>query len=148
MSSNYTMIHYEVTSTMTIQEDILTELTAEPITKIIGEPGQGDIHILKAELAEQVTKIKTIEDMADKGHKHGVLVLVLGQTQYGKVIRNETVHWTTPKDLGGYDDTIQDNDTVFDRSKSEKKHARKVIKYEKFLGVEESLCTLILQAVK
>ena len=37
---------------------------------------------------------------------------------------------------------------AFDRSKREKKHARKVIEYEKFLGVEESLCTLILQAVE
>ena len=31
---------------MTIREDILGELMAEPITKINGEPGQGDIIIL------------------------------------------------------------------------------------------------------
>ena len=37
---------------------------------------------------------------------------------------------------------------AFDRSKSEKKYARKVIEYEKFLGIEESLQTLFLQAMK
>ena len=37
---------------MTIQEENLVELTAEPITKIIGEPGQDDLHVLEAELAE------------------------------------------------------------------------------------------------
>ena len=36
---------------------------------------------------------------------------------------------------------------AFDQSKSEKKHARRLIAYDKFLGVEESLQTLILQAV-
>ena len=41
----------------------------------------------------------------------------------------------------------QAKDTAFDQSKSEKKHAWKVIEYEKFLGVEESLQSLILQAV-
>ena len=51
------------------------------------------------------------------------------------------------KDLGGCNVTVQAKDTTFDQSKSEKKHARKLIEYEKFLGVEESLRTLILQAV-
>ena len=55
---------------MTIQEDILAELTAEPITKIIGEPGQGDINILEAKLTEQVAKIKTMEDLVKKGRKY------------------------------------------------------------------------------
>ena len=131
---------------MTIQEDILAELVAEPITKIIGEPGQGDINILEVELAEWVAKIKTTEDLIKKGRKHGFLVL--GQKQYGTVIGNEEVLWTTAEDLGGYDDTIQAKDTAFDRSKSKKKYARKVIEYEKFLGVEESLRTLILQVVE
>ena len=37
---------------MIIQVNILAELTMEPITKIIGEPGQGDLNVLKAELME------------------------------------------------------------------------------------------------
>ena len=129
---------------MHVQEDILVELTAEPITKIIGELGQGDINILEAELPEQVAKIKTTEDSVKKGRKYGFFVLVLGQMQHGKVI----VQWTTPKDPGKYDETIQAKDTAFNRSKSEKKHARRVIEYEKFLGVEECLCTLIIHAVE
>ena len=84
---------------MTIQEDILVELTAEPITKIIGEPEQRDISVLEGELAEQVAKIKTTEDSV-KGRKYGFLVLVLGQMWYGKVIGNDEVQWTTPKDPG------------------------------------------------
>ena len=39
------------------------------------------------------------------------------------------------EDPGGYNQTIQAKDTAFDRSKSEKKHARQVIEYEKFLGI-------------
>ena len=49
---------------------------------------------------------------------------------------------------GVYDDNIQAKDTAFKRSNSEKKHSRRVIKYEKFLGVEESLLTLILKVIK
>ena len=64
---------------------------------------------------------------------------VLGQIWYGMVIGNKMVQWTTTKDPRGHDDNIQAKDMAFDRSKSEKKHARKVIKQEEFLGVEESL---------
>ena len=86
--------------------------------------------------------------MVNKGHKYRYLVLVLRQTQHGRVIGNKTVQWTTPEDPGGYDDNIQAKDTAFGRSKSEKRHARKVIEYKKFLGVEERLQTLILQAME
>ena len=58
---------------------------------------------------------------------------------------NKTVQWTTPEYPRGDDNIIKANNIAFDRSKSEKKHARRVIKYEKFLGVEESLHTFILQ---
>ena len=51
---------------MTVQEDILAELTADPIKKITVEPGKGDINILEAELAEQVAKLKTTEDIVKK----------------------------------------------------------------------------------
>ena len=51
---------------MTVWEEILAELMAEPIKKIIGEPGQGDINKLESELAKQVAKIKTTEDMLKK----------------------------------------------------------------------------------
>ena len=55
---------------------------------------------------------------------------------------------TTLEDSVGYDDNIQSMDMAFDRSKSEKKHAQKVIEFEKILGIEESLHMLILQAVE
>ena len=58
------------------------------------------------------------------------------------IIGNEEVIWTTSVDLGV--DTIQAKDTAFDRSKSKKKHARQVIKCEKFFGVDKSL----LEALK
>ena len=38
---------------MTVQENILTKLTAESITKIIGEWGQGDISNLESELPKK-----------------------------------------------------------------------------------------------
>ena len=72
-----------------------------------------------------------------KGRKYGFLVLVLSKQQYGMVVGNGEVQWTTTKDPGGYNDTIQAKGT-----------ARWVIEYEKFLGVEESLLTLILQVVE
>ena len=40
----------------------------EPITKIIGEPEQGDKNILEAELTKLVIEIKTTEEMVEKGH--------------------------------------------------------------------------------
>ena len=66
-----------------------------------------------------------LQKTVDKRDEYRFLVLVLGQTQHGKVIGNETVQWTTPEDPGGYDDTIQAKDMAFERSKSEKKHAKK-----------------------
>ena len=64
---------------MTIREDILAELTVDPITKIIGEAGQGDLNILEAELTEQAAKIKTTEDMTEQGCKYGFLISILGK---------------------------------------------------------------------
>ena len=64
------------------------------------------------------------------------------------LIGNKMIQWRTPEDPGGYDDNIQVKVMAFDRKKSEKKHARKVIKYKKFFGVEESFRTLILQVVE
>ena len=54
---------------MTIREDILAELTADPITKIIGKPGQGGLNLLDAVLTEQAAKIKTTEDVIEQGCK-------------------------------------------------------------------------------
>ena len=74
---------------MTVREDILVELTMDPITKIIEEHGQGGPNILEAELREQVAKIKTTEDMIEQGCKYGFLILILGKTQFSQVIGNE-----------------------------------------------------------
>ena len=64
---------------MTVWEDILAELKAEPITKIIEELGQKDINILEAKLTEWVAKIKTTEDLIKKRRKYEFLIFVLGQ---------------------------------------------------------------------
>ena len=61
---------------MTIWEDILAKLTAEPILMIIGELGQGDMDFQEAMLTKQAAKIMTTEDMVEKGCKYGFLVLV------------------------------------------------------------------------
>ena len=55
--------------------------------------------------------------------------------------------WDIPEDLGGYDESIQAKDLSFTRSKGGEKHARKLVKCEKFLEVEESIWTLLIQAV-
>ena len=51
---------------MTIREDILAKLTAEPVTKINGEPRQCNINLLEQELAEKTTKIKITEDVRER----------------------------------------------------------------------------------
>ena len=77
--------------------------------------------------------------MVKKGKKFGFLVLVLGQQKYGAVIGNPAVKWDTLEDPGGSDEYIQSKDLSFDQSEGKKKHARKVIDYEKFLGIEGSI---------
>ena len=86
--------------------------------------------------------------MVEQGCKHGFLILILGKEQNRRVRGYEHIQWRNPEDLGGYNDTIQAKDMVFDQSKSEKKHARRLLEYEKILGVEESRQILILQAVE
>ena len=119
---------------MIIREEILLELIMDPTTKIIGELRQGDLNMLEAELTGRAAKIKTTEDMVEQGRKYVFLILVLEKEQFGQVIGNERLQRKTPEDSGEYDDSIQVNDTAFDWSKSEKKHAQKVNEYEKFLG--------------
>ena len=58
------------------------------------------------------------------------------------------LQWTSPGDPGGYYESVKPKDSSFDQSKGEKKHATMVIEHNKFLGVEESRRTLILQVVK
>ena len=128
--------------TMTDWEDILAQLIMEPITKITGELGQEDLSILE----EKQLKLKPQRIWLKKGN-YRFLILISGKAHYRRVIRNETVQWENPRYPGGYDDSIQAKDMALDRSKSKNKHARKFIKHEKFLGMEESLITVILQAV-
>ena len=81
--------------------------------------------------------------MVEKGCKYGFLVVVLEKTKCGMVIRNPT-----SEDQGSYNETIQPKNSSYDCSKCKKNHAQKVIKNEKFLGVEENIPTLILQVVE
>ena len=81
--------HLNIT-TMMMREDILAELMADPMTKVIEETGQGDIITLKQELAEKVAKIKTT-DVAEKRRKFVFLVVVLGYQKYDMVIGNLAV---------------------------------------------------------
>ena len=74
---------------MTVREDILVELTMDPITKIIGELGQGDLNILEVELSEQATKIKTTEDVVEQGHLYGLHILIVGKAQHDWLIGND-----------------------------------------------------------
>ena len=83
---------------MTVWEDILAELTAESITKFIGEPGQSNINNLESELAKNATKIKTTEDMVEKRHKYGFIVVVLKKLKTEQSLVGP----------GGCDETIQE----------------------------------------
>ena len=74
--------------------------------------------------------------------------MVLEHQKYKAVIGDPAVWWNTLEDPWEYDETIQAKGTSFDQSKGEKKHARKVIKYEKFLGIEEIIKNLLFQAVE
>ena len=85
--------------------------------------------------------------MIEQKHKYGFLSWILGKEQYGREIGNERLQWETPEDLGWYNDSIQAKNMAFDWSKSEKKHARRLLEYEKLLGVEESLWILIVKTV-
>ena len=130
-----------------VSEDILAELMADPMTKIIGESGQGGIGTPESELAAKAAKIKTTDDMIEKDQKHGFLV-VLGRAKYSTVIGNWTVQWTSPEDSGSSNKTIWPKNSSFYHSKGKKKHAQRVIEYKTFLGVEESIQILILQVVE
>ena len=44
----------------------MAELTTNPMTKIIGKPGKGDISILVVELTDWAAKMKTAEDIIKK----------------------------------------------------------------------------------
>ena len=61
---------------MTVKEDVLTKLTTEPVTKINGEPGQGDIKLLEQEMAEKAAKIEATEDVIQKVKKIRFLVVI------------------------------------------------------------------------
>ena len=64
---------------MKLQEDILAEHMATPISKIIGDQAREISTPSRKKLAEKAAKIKTTEDMAKKGCKYGFLLVVLGK---------------------------------------------------------------------
>ena len=64
-----------------ICEDILDDLSVETITRIIREPCHGDINKLASEFVTNATKIKTSDDMVEKGQKYSLLVIILGKTK-------------------------------------------------------------------
>ena len=113
-SNNYPNHECLNKTTMKVREDILVKLMADPITKIIEEPGQGDINKLQQDLAEKAAKMKTTEDMVEKGRKFDFLRVVLGCQKYGMAIRNPAVWWDTLEDPRGYNKTIQAKDFSID----------------------------------
>ena len=84
---------------MMVREDILADLTTEPVTKIMGKPGQGDINLLEQELAEEAAEMKTTVDVVEKGKKFVFFVVVLGQQKYGAVICKQLMF---PPPLGSF----------------------------------------------
>ena len=131
---------------MIVWEDIITELTAETVTKINREPNQSNINLLENDLAEHATKIKTTEWIVKQGKNYGFLIIVIGLTQNRTIIKNPWTVWNEPEDPGLYNNSIAAMDTTFAWSKKEKTHFRKEKEYEKYLRVTESIQTL-LQAV-
>ena len=74
-----------------MQDNILAKLTSELIMKFIGEPDQDNINTLEQKLAEKAAKIKTTEDVVEKGCKDEFLVAVSGKNKHGIVIGNPEV---------------------------------------------------------
>ena len=62
---------------MAVCADILAELMAKPITKIIGELGQSDTNNLESEQTEKASKIKTTEDIVEQRYNYGFLFIAL-----------------------------------------------------------------------
>ena len=62
---------------MTMREDIIAKLTAEPIIKIHGKPAQSNIHNLENELVERSAIIKITKDIIKIGKKICFLIIVL-----------------------------------------------------------------------
>ena len=98
---------------MTMCEDITAKLMAECVTKIDGKPTQSDFDILKNELAERATKIKTMEDIIKQDKKYRFLVIIIGLSKYRTIIKNPGTEWNEP------------DDTTFAQSKKEETHSRK-----------------------
>ena len=79
--------------------------------------------------------------------KYGFLIIIVRLFKYKTIIKNQQIVWKEPEDLGLYDNSIAAINTTFAQSKKEKTHSRKKKEYEKYLGVTESMRTLILKTV-
>ena len=73
---------------MMVCEDIIAELMAESITKIVDEPTQSNTDLLEEEFAECMVKIKTTKDIVAQGKKYGLLIIIVGLAKYRTIIRN------------------------------------------------------------
>ena len=56
---------------MAVRGDIITELMAEPITKIDRKPSQSDLDNLENELAKSAMKIENTKDIVKNGKEYG-----------------------------------------------------------------------------
>ena len=122
---------------MTVCENKIAKLMAEPVTR----------HWHSQKTAERVAKIKTREDIVKQGKKYCFLIIVIRSSKYKTIIKNSQKEFNKPKDPGPYNNLIVAIDTTFAQSKKEKTHSRKEEEYEKYLGIIESIHTLILQVV-
>jgi len=130
---------------MTVQEDIVNSLQTKTVTRIIGQPTNAAVDLLQEELAKIAATVKT--PLIDQGNKYGHLAVIVPEDDYKEIIKNRRWSYQEPVHPGYYDATITANTTEVEAKAKEAEHKEKLRLYQVFLGVEQALREMIVEAV-
>jgi hypothetical protein len=128
--------------------DVLAMLLTKPVTRIHGRPEQDDVDNLEKEVARIVSSAKTTR--FPQGKKYGHLVMIIGETEYGNIIGDNTFTFTEPTDKGAYDTTTIVGavaSSAASKAQAEAEHTRTQAEYFLWLAVESAARQLIVGAI-
>lgn len=131
---------------MSTREAVIESLQGHTVTSFKGrKPTATDVDTLEKELAAIASTVKT--NLFPEGSEHGHLCCVLPNEAYGRIIGDPNYEFETPEAPEPYNPDIDNTTGDLERKTMEAEWERHKADYQRYLGVQEALRTLIVSAV-
>lgn len=109
------------------------------------KPKATDINTLEKELAAIAASVQT--NLFPGGREHGHLCCIIQSKAYGHIIKDPNFEFETPEAPEPYNPKIDKDTGDIELKTMEAEWERHKADYQKYLGMHEVICTLIVSAV-